>query len=360
MPRLTWLMRRVQTKVGKPVPNIEGEPNFYEIAKLHPLPTTVAEPSHAARPSTGIEATIPSSTMPEPAASAADLYIYPTSISHMYSIHDQSRNNPSATGNIRKFLSAAKNMSHLHVVAAHDVNAGQTANVHLSREPSQQRSDGSTFCEAGTTHSYHHASDKHTNYYHSTYPTTTTTTTATTTATTMNIQHPNPNYLSPAPSLFHNYQQNPSYHVDATFSPNYHQPYPYFCQQHSRDEDGTPASRSSSSTANYYPPAPSYSSSYPPAATSVNSLNFDSGGRYTTRQHSFAHILQHQQQQPRQGLPLSPLFAVQEAQHPDRLTREQQFRASDQAQEDRHNGNESDGSSGNDYSVNDFLGSFDF
>ena len=43
-----------------------------------------------------------------------------------------------------------------------------------------------------------------------------------------------------------------------------------------------------------------------------------------------------------------------------RPTMEQQLRASDQAPEDRQNGNESDGSSDNDYSVNDFLASFDF
>jgi hypothetical protein len=364
-------MRRVPTNTGKPVPHIEGEPDFYGIAKLHPLPPPVFEPSHAARPSTGIEATISSSTIPEPAASAAAPCMYPTSVSHMYSIHDQSRDNPSAAGNNRDFLSVAKNMtssmSHLHVAAAHDGNARQIANLPFSRESSQPKSDCSTFYEAGTMHSYHQASnkdirkpssqsdttssDEHTSYYHSTHPTTTTT--ATTTAAIMNIQHPTPNYLFPAPSSSHNYQQN----VDAASFPNYHQPHPYFYQQHPRDEDGTSASWSSSSTAYYFPPAQSYPSSYPPAAMLVNPLNFESGSRYATHQHSFAHV---EQQQPMQGLPLSPRFAVQELHHPDRPTRERQLRASDQAQENRRNGKESDGSSGNDDSVNDFLGSFDF
>ena len=47
MPQLTRMMKRVQPHLGKMVPHIEGEPNFYEMDLEHPLPTTPSNPNHA-------------------------------------------------------------------------------------------------------------------------------------------------------------------------------------------------------------------------------------------------------------------------------------------------------------------------
>ena len=45
IPLLTWLMRRVPTNTGKSVPHIEGEPDFYAISELYPLPP-ISPPGH--------------------------------------------------------------------------------------------------------------------------------------------------------------------------------------------------------------------------------------------------------------------------------------------------------------------------
>eukprot|EP00956_Cyclotella_meneghiniana_P038166 scaffold149522_cov125-Cyclotella_meneghiniana.AAC.1 len=46
MPQLTRMMKRVQPHLGKMVPNIEGEPNFYEMESKHPLPAPSAAMTH--------------------------------------------------------------------------------------------------------------------------------------------------------------------------------------------------------------------------------------------------------------------------------------------------------------------------
>ena len=38
LPKLTMLMRRAERNKGKLMPHVEGEPNFYEIARQYPLP----------------------------------------------------------------------------------------------------------------------------------------------------------------------------------------------------------------------------------------------------------------------------------------------------------------------------------
>ena len=46
MPQLTRMMKRVQPHLGKMVPNIEGEPNFYDMDSKHPLPAPSAAMTH--------------------------------------------------------------------------------------------------------------------------------------------------------------------------------------------------------------------------------------------------------------------------------------------------------------------------
>ena len=47
LPQLTWLMKRVEPNQGRLLPDVDGEPNFYEIDKrysLHHLPRSTADP----------------------------------------------------------------------------------------------------------------------------------------------------------------------------------------------------------------------------------------------------------------------------------------------------------------------------
>ncbi len=276
IPRLTWLMRRVQTKRGKPVPNIEGEPDFYGIAMMYPLIPAFTYGhdqyiSQAARPAVSATALClhPSSTShmyssygqsgnnqsntekttapesatlsstPGPTESAAAAFgVYPTSISHIYSNLGQSRDNPLTTGH-REFSSAANkmtlSMSYLDV-APHE-------------SMSQPGNYGSTSFEgeAVATISKQLASNRAirescSETYFQSFSTTTSAAASTT-----NVQS------LPAPS-FNNYQQNPYYHVDNNLFPSHFplgDPFscnPYFYQYSSEDEQ---AGWSSSSTASY-------------------------------------------------------------------------------------------------------------
>ncbi|KAL3757215.1 hypothetical protein ACHAWU_003877 [Discostella pseudostelligera] len=158
IPLLTWLMRRVPTNTGKPVPHIEGEPDFYEIAKRHPIPPVTEDRYYpyqaAARGLPPPSASSRTSSTTSAHAAASSSVLYPTSISHMYSNHDRCENNYSTAAD-REILSGAANtmtssMSHLHV-AAHDA-AISSLSLPSSRESSQSqlRSDGSkASCEAG-------------------------------------------------------------------------------------------------------------------------------------------------------------------------------------------------------------------
>jgi len=47
LPHLTVLMKRVSPNQGKLLPHVEGEPNFYEIHVLFPLPSKLKFPHHA-------------------------------------------------------------------------------------------------------------------------------------------------------------------------------------------------------------------------------------------------------------------------------------------------------------------------
>lgn len=46
------MMKRSEPNQGKLLPNVEGEPNFYEIEKTHPLPppTAMLMPGYAPQP----------------------------------------------------------------------------------------------------------------------------------------------------------------------------------------------------------------------------------------------------------------------------------------------------------------------
>ena len=356
IPRLTWLMRRVPTNTGKPVPHIEGEPDFYEINKMHPLLPPDREghcfsPPYIAGP--GTEAT-KLSTMQEPAASEAALCMYPTSMTHMYNMHHHQscRPNRPTPGN-REFMSntadMALSMSHLHMAALHE-NAGQKP---MDRESSQPRSsDSSTFCEAGVENLKQEAIQEsllqkdtslsdYAQYYHSlscpqsSFPTLTTTT---------SVHHPSPNHILPAPSTY-NYQQ---------YIPPFGNPqFSYSYAHHDTSEIG-PATWSSSSTVSY-PPAQGFSYSYPlpPQQPAVDPSSFNSSGA------------RHQHRS--QVLPCSPPFSFQnEAQH-GHQPEEQEHRAADEAAHVQLQGKASDDkgkapddNSGNDESVNEFFSCFEF
>jgi hypothetical protein len=146
IPLLTWLMRRVPTNTGKPVPHIEGEPDFYEIAKRHPLPPVIEDGYYypfqaAARGLPPPSASSRTSSTTSEHAAASSSVLYPTSISHMYSNHDRCENNYSTVADREIFSGAANtmtsSMSHLHV-AAHDA-AISSMSLPSSRESSQSQ-----------------------------------------------------------------------------------------------------------------------------------------------------------------------------------------------------------------------------
>ena len=347
------------------MPHIEGEPDFYEMNKTHPLLPPDREghcfsPLHAA--GQGTEAT-KLSTMQEPAASEAALCTYPTSMAHMYSLHHHHHHHQSSWSNYppyvnHEFLSNATDMalsmSHLHMTAAHG-NAGQKP---MRRESSQPRSaDSSTCYEAGIANSKQEAiqepsiqkdtsSSDYAQYYHSlSCPQSSLPTLATTTS----VHHPSPNHILPAPSTY-NYQQYPYHELEGTNT--------LFPTHHSYAHHGTseigPVTWSSSSTVSY-PPAQGFSYSYPlpPQQPAVDPSSFYSSGA------------QHQHQS--QVLPCSPPFSFHNEARHDNQPEEQVHRAAEEAahvqlQEKASDdkGKASDDNSGNDESVNEFFGCFEF
>ena len=50
LPHLTWLMKRVDPKQGRLMPDVEGEPNFYEIAQKYPLQLQPPHPLPTSKP----------------------------------------------------------------------------------------------------------------------------------------------------------------------------------------------------------------------------------------------------------------------------------------------------------------------
>ena len=103
IPQLTWLMRRAPSNKGKSIPNIEGEPNFYEMSELRPLPPVnnqwPATLTSADKTTTSIHS--------ESAAISAATFTYPASITHMYSHTQSGLNFPAVTSpKDREFLSS--------------------------------------------------------------------------------------------------------------------------------------------------------------------------------------------------------------------------------------------------------------
>jgi hypothetical protein len=350
-------MRRVPTNTGKPVPHIEGEPDFYEINKMHPLLPPDREghcfsPLHAA--GQGSEAT-KLSTMQEPAASEAALCVYPTSIAHRNFHYPQScwSNHPTYVNHefVSKDTDMALSMSHLHMAAAHanavhmdamHAHAGQKT-MPTNRELTLSRSDGLTpYDDESEMNSKQQAIQAPSSQTYIPSSECDSMPTSTLTTTTYVDQHGTPNYsVLPLPSN-NNYQQYPYHELEGTNTvfPTHH--FPLVHPAFSWPSEDSPAWWTSSSTSYYTPPPPPDLHT-----TQPNPLLFDGRG-VANRYNSFHDEQQATQQQEHSA---SALFAFEEME-------KQKRRDADQVSRDQRRGNEDDVS--NEDPPDEFFGAFDF
>ncbi|KAL3757213.1 hypothetical protein ACHAWU_003875 [Discostella pseudostelligera] len=238
IPLLTWLMRRVPTNTGKSVPHIEGEPDFYAISELYPLPP-ISPPGHFEKIPAPVQiatsarsATARTTPITEPMTSGAPFWMnVAASTSGLYS---HSANQPPT---FQRATAMTSSMSH--------VQLGSHGTLQNSTLPSGEESTSSS-AQGLNQHA-------HNQYQSPLFPYLTTTPIDGERNNMMNCpshaqpdltsseQHPSTNYSLPAPS-YYNYYQYP-YHNDNSISyhhtVHYHHPWQHYSYCNLSSEGGS-------------------------------------------------------------------------------------------------------------------------